>query len=56
MKILAGLLLGVPVCPDFQFKENESVTESSGAWRMLPLMVSLNVLLGLGRIAWAGWD
>ena len=30
MKSLAGLLLGVPVCPDFQFKETESVTEPSG--------------------------
>lgn len=56
MKILAGLMLGVPVCPDFQFKETESVTEPSGALRMLPLMMSLNVLLGVGSMAWAGRD
>lgn len=56
MKSLAGLLLGVPICPDFQFKETESVTELLRAWRTLPLMMSLNVLLGVGSMAWAGLD
>lgn len=46
MRSLSGLLLGVPVCPDFQFKEPESVTAPSGAWSRLPLMPSLNGLLG----------
>lgn len=54
MKSLTGFQLGVPICPDFQFKETESVTEPLRAWRMLPLMMSLNVLLGVGNVAWAG--
>lgn len=56
VKNLTWLLLEVPVCPDFQFKETESVTEPSGACRMLSLMMSVNVLPEVGSIAWAGQD